>query len=190
MIPVPTRPTRRPLTQLLTVVGWLTVCGLPLRPADEVPVPATADHLESDFNSDQYHLWGNVDITIPGLARLQCDDFRGVLPASSSEAANAVMTATGNVRLQLVGRAKGTNAPFELLTFSDQAVYTGTNETFTLTGKPRVVSAYGTLSGLLIRYNIASNLASADQPRFVPNPTLLTNLLDRARSKSPDRGGK
>jgi len=184
-----TIPSHRFRASRYCTVAAVLLFAAALPAADEVPVPATADHLEGDFNTDQYHLWGNVDISVPGLARLQCDDFVGLLPPSGTAATNAVMTARGNVRLQMTGRAKGANPPIQILTFSEQAVYTGTNETFTLTGNPRVVSAYGTLSGKVIRYNLAANTASAEEPRFVPNSTLLTNLLDRARQKAPGRAG-
>jgi lipopolysaccharide export system protein LptA len=94
------------------------------------------------------------------------------------------MTARGNVRLQLSSKPKGTNAPIQITATAEQAVYTGTNELFVLTGQPRVVSAYGTLTGTTIRYDVATSRASAEDYRFTPDPRMLTNLLERARFKA------
>ena len=157
--------------------------GPGVRGADEVLTPFTADHSEHDFITGQHHLMQNVDISIPGLMHLQCDDFRGMIPANSAEATNAVMTATGQVRLHLTGKPKGTNAPIQILALSDQAVYTGTNEMFVLTGHPKVVTAYGTFTGSVIRYDVANSKGFVDGPEFTPNATLLTNLLEKTHSK-------
>ena len=176
----------RPLCATLLLTGAAIAPGL--QGADEVLTPFTADHSEHDFTTGLHHLMGNVDINVPGLMRLQCDDFRGLVPASSTEATNAVMTAAGQVRLHLTSKPKGTNAPVQLLAMADQAVYTGTNEMFVLTGNPKVVSAFGTLTGSIIRYDVGANKAFAENYRFVPNATLLTNLLDRARQKTSPGG--
>lgn len=159
--------------------------GLTILHAAEVPVPFTADHSEHDFTTGIHHLIGNVDINVPGLVRLQCDDFIGAVPVDSADATNAVMTAHGNVRLHMTSKARGTNPPVQILALADHAVYTGTNELFTLTGNPRVITAYGTLFGTIIRYDVAANKATAEPWRFLPAPTMLTNLMDRARPKSP-----
>lgn len=177
---------QRCLAAVLFCLGVATC----LRAADEVPVPVSADHSEHDFNTGLHHLTGHVEINVPGLVRLQCDDFKGVVPVNSAEATNAVMTAHGNVRLHLTAKAKGTNAPVQILATADNAVYTGTNELFTLTGNPKVISAYGTLSGTVIRYDVAANKASAEEPHFLPTPTMLTNVMDRARQKSPKARGE
>lgn len=187
MIPMPRHPLHpRLLRSLLAASLLLGVAGRsPLPAADEVPVPVVADRSEHDFVTGTHHLMGHVDIHVPGLVRLQCDDFQGVIPADSTDATNAVMTARGNVRLQLSSKPKGTNAPVQIVATADQAVYTGTNELFVLTGHPRVVSAYGTLTGTTIRYDVATSRASAEDYRFTPDPRMLTNLLERARIKAP-----
>ena len=184
---MPTLPLHpRILRPLLATSLLLGLAGRTLLPAaDEVPVPVVADRSEHDFVTGTHHLMGHVDIHVPGLVRLQCDDFQGVIPADSTDATNAVMTARGNVRLQLSSKPKGTNAPVQIVATADQAIYTGTNELFVLTGHPRVVSAYGTLTGTTIRYDVATSRASAEDYRFTPDPRMLTNLLERARFKAP-----
>jgi len=185
-------------TPRLRLVPWFqlliaSLCywggGVLGRAADEVLVPVTAEHGEIDFKTGLHHLSGNVNITLPSLVRLQCDDYYGVAPEDNAAATNVTLTAQGNVRLHLTTKAKGTNAPMQLMATAEKAVYTGTNQLFTLTGNPQVVSAYGVLSGTVIHYDVGANKAMADAPHFLPNSTMLTNLLERARQKVPATKG-
>ena len=164
---------------LLSTVGILV--GLPAD--DVVLVPGTAEYGGMNVLTGEYHLWENVDIPIPGLGRLQCDDFTG-----TGADTNATIRAFGNVRIQLNFPGKGNVAPLQILAFADDARYTGTNGLLTLTstnGSSRVVGRYGTITGAVIQYNVTSNTVSVAKIGITPDPTMLTNLLKRARPKAP-----
>ncbi len=163
-----------------------TTDGLVGLPADDVVlIPGTAEYGGMNVLTGEYHLWENVDIPIPGLGRLQCDDFTG-----TGADTNATIRAFGNVRIQLNLPGKGGAAPLQILAFADEAKYTGTNGLLTLTstnGSSRVVGRYGTVTGAIIQYNVTSNTVSVARIGISPDPTMLTNLLKRVRPKSPVR---
>ncbi len=158
---------------------WLWALLVPcVRAEGDAPlIPLAADYYESDGNG-RYHLKGHVEIVVPELLTLNCDDLVALSPASGPDTTNVVMTATGDVRMRINKPAKGTNAPVDVTAFAGQAVYTGTNALLVLTRKPKVVSTQGTLTAETIYYDVTTGRSWAQHFQFVPNPKSF-KLLDR-----------
>jgi lipopolysaccharide export system protein LptA len=152
--------------------------GLPLlacpssahaRADEETLAPFKADYGEFD-GKDMYHLVGHVELDVPGMMELRCQDLVIASSDPAANATNSVITATGEVRVHLTRSARGTNAAVDITAYAGKAVYTGTNSMFVLTENPRVITPQGTLTATTIYHDLKAGKSWARPFQFVPNP--------------------
>lgn len=140
--------------------------------ADSTPVgpdetEITSNRFVFDQRAEMVHFEESVKVTNPGVLALTCEDLVAKLPKGGGVES---IVATTNVVIQFI-QGKSTN-----YATGDRAVYTKTNEVFTLTGaaagkRPRLFQ-----EGMSVEANIiVLNLANG-QYKFEGNPVFRGKL--------------